>query len=366
MDPAQFIEYKDFEEHARASLSKMVYDYVASGAGSEWTLRENERAYYRWCFRKRILADVSEIDLRTRVLGQELAFPIMIAPTAFHRMAHPDGELATARATANLGTLMVLSTLSTQPIEAVAAAGGEKYQGWFQLYIHKSRSLTEELATRAEAAGFQALVLTVDTPFFAIRYADQRNGFTLPPGCEMANLRANLPEIPGRSGLAVYADTQMDSSLTWEDVAWLGSLTNLPLVLKGITTVADAKRAVAAGASAIIVSNHGGRQLDGDIASLDALSVVVEAVDDACPVLVDGGIRHGADVLKALALGAKAVLVGRPVWWGLAAGGEEGVCRILEILRDGLADAMGLSGVAQIADVGRQLVMSIPVGGDHH
>ncbi len=351
------ITMEDWEAAAREKLSPMAYDYYAGGAGEEWTLAENRRAFDRWIIRPRALVDVSGVDLRTTVLGQRVPFPILLAPTAFHKLAHPEGELATARAAAGLSALMVVSTVATFTLEEVAQTGVHR---WFQLYVMEDRDFSVRLVERAHLAGYQAIVLTVDVPVLGRRLRDERNRFALPPGVEMVNLRnSGLPQTAG-SGLFTFFAAQPNRGLTWEDVAWLRSLSPLPLVLKGILTREDAELATEAGVDGIIVSNHGGRQLDGVPASLDALPEVVEAVAGRVEVMVDGGVRRGTDVLKALALGARAVLVGRPYLWGLAVAGEEGVRSVLETLRDELGLAMILSGRASVADVDRSLVGPAP------
>jgi 4-hydroxymandelate oxidase len=345
----------DFEESARELLPPMVFDYYAGGSGDEWTLRENRRAFDRWIIRPRVLVDASDMDLRTRVLGQAVPFPILLAPTAFQRMAHDEGELATARAAASLGALMVVSTIATVSLEEIAHTGVAR---WFQLYVLKDRDLTAELVKRADAAGYSALVLTVDAPLLGRRLRDERNAFTLPPGIGLANLEGTgLPVVAG-SGLSSFFLDRHDPTLNWESVAWLRSLSSLPLVLKGVLTAEDARLAVEAGADAVVVSNHGGRQLDGAPATMDVLPEVVEAVSGRTEVLVDGGVRRGTDVLKALALGARAVLVGRPYLWGLAVDGEAGVRRVLEILRDELTLAMALAGQPSVGGIDRSLVAS--------
>jgi 4-hydroxymandelate oxidase len=344
---------EDFEEAARVALPQMVFDYYAGGAGDEWTLAENRRAFDRWVLRPRILNDVSNVDLATTVLGQEVAFPILLAPTALQRMAHRDGELATARAAASLRALMVLSTISTFSLEEVAGTGAAR---WFQLYVHRDRDLTAELVRRADAAGYGAIVLTVDAPFLGRRYRDEVNRFSLPPGMGLANFPGGvIPHVNG-SGLMAFFRSELDPSLSWRDVEWLRGLSSLPVVLKGILTAEDAVKAVEAGAAGVIVSNHGGRQLDGVPASIDVLPEVVEAVGDRAEVLLDGGVRRGADVLRALALGARAVLVGRPYLWGLAVGGADGVRRVLELLRDDLMLAMALAGRDRVEAVDRSVV----------
>jgi isopentenyl diphosphate isomerase/L-lactate dehydrogenase-like FMN-dependent dehydrogenase len=347
----------DFEAAAATVLPRMAHDYYRSGADDEHTLRANRRAFRRWEIWYRVLVDVAERSLGTTLLGAGVSAPILIAPTAYHRLAHPDGELATARAAAAAGTLYVVSTLATTRLEEVAAASPAPK--WFQLYVHKDRGLTRSLVERAEAAGYRAIVLTVDAPLLGRRLADERNAFTLPPGLTMANLvsptgiGATLEE---QSMLAKYVASRHDAALTWRDLAWLRSLTSLPLLVKGLVRSDDAALAVEHGVDGVVVSNHGGRQLDGCPASIDALPGVVAAVAGRCPVLFDGGVRRGTDVLKALALGAAAVLVGRPILWGLAVGGAAGAARVLEILQHELSTAMALAGCASLADVGGDLV----------
>ncbi len=356
-DPSDAITVEDLEAIARRTLPKMIYDYYAGGAGDEWTLAENRRAFSRWNLRPRVLTGAAEQDLRTTVLGQDIPFPILLAPTAFQRMADPEGELATARAARSLGALMVLSTISSTPLEDVAEIGPHR---WFQLYVLRDHDITTNLVNRAHATGYQAIVLTVDTPVLGRRLRDERNRFDLPEGIGLANLEGiPLPEAEG-SSLAAYFGADHDSSFCWDDLPWLRSLSPLPLVLKGVVTAEDATLAVEAGVDGIIVSNHGGRQLDGAPGTLDALPEVVEAVRGRIDVLIDGGVRRGSDVLKALALGARAVLVGRPYLWALAAGGENGVRRMLESMRDELKLAMALSGVGSIREIGPSLVAPAP------
>jgi 4-hydroxymandelate oxidase len=355
VDLDALVRYEDFAEAARARLPRDVYDYYASGALSEWTLHENEAAFSRWRFRRRVLVDVSAVDPRTSVLGTEVAFPVLVAPTAFHQLADPDGELATARATSAAGSLMVISTLATIPLEEVAATGVPR---WFQLYIHKDRGLTHRLVERAEAAGCTAIVPTLDTPRIGIRYADQRNRFRLPDGLTMGNLDGALPDVEA-SGLRAFSE-QFDDSITWDDLAELCRSTSLPVVAKGILSGSDAARAVEVGCAAVIVSNHGGRQLDGDPATLTVLPEVVDAVAGRAEVLLDGGVRRGTDVVKALALGARAVLVGRPVLWALAAAGEPGVARMLDLLRGEVVDTLRQLGVPSVATLGPDAVTPAP------
>ncbi|KYC42352.1 2-hydroxy-acid oxidase [Scytonema hofmannii PCC 7110] len=356
----------EYEKLAVECLSQMALDYYASGAWDEVTLRDNRAAFERYKLRPRILVDVSKRNLATHILSQPIQMPLLIAPMAFQCLACPEGEIATARAARSSGVGMVLSTLSTKSIEEVATvcdrvAAALQHRShspalqWFQLYIHKDRGLTRALVERAYAAGYKALCLTVDAPVLGRRERDRHNEFALPPGLQLANLGnisgLNIPHQEGESGLFTYFAQQLDPAVTWKDLEWLQSLSPLPLVLKGILRGDDAVRAVEYGAKAIVVSNHGGRQLDGAIASLDALVEVVKAVDGGAEILIDGGIRRGTDILKALALGAKAVLVGRPILWGLAVAGEAGVAHVIELLRDELDVAMALSGCASLEDV---------------
>jgi 4-hydroxymandelate oxidase len=351
--PINLFEYQTL---AAQKLTKMALDYYASGAWDEITLRDNRAAFERYKLRPRMLVDVSQRDLTTTILGQSLASPILIAPMAFQCLAHPEGEVATAKAAAKLGSVMILSTMATKTIEEVASFRNHTPQ-WFQLYVHRDRGLTRALVERAYAAGFQALCLTVDAPVLGRRERDTQNQFVLPKGMELANLSTLMGFTPGESGLFSYFLEQLNPALTWTDLEWLRSLSPLPIVIKGILRGDDAVQAVQYGANGVIVSNHGGRQLDSAIASLDALSEVVEAVGNQIDILVDGGIRRGTDVLKALALGAKAVLLGRPVLWGLAVDGAAGVEHAVNILLNELDLAMALSGCPKLQDIDSSLVV---------
>lgn len=356
--PLDFVNLAEIEAAAAERLPLAVLDYYRGGADDEVTLEANRRGFERLSLRFRVLRDVAERSLETRVLGKTVSMPVLVAPTALQRMAHPDGELATARAAAAAGTIMTVSTLATTSAEDVRRASDGRM--WFQVYVYQDREATRELIARVEAAGYEALVLTVDTPILGRRERDVRNRFRLPEGVEIANLvpegKQKLPHVHGASGLAVHAAYVLDPALSWRDVAWLRSISRLPVILKGIVRSDDAARAVQEGVAGIIVSNHGGRQLDTAIPSIEALPEVVEAAGDAAEVYVDGGIRRGTDVIKALALGARAVLLGRPVLWGLAVDGERGVARVLELLRDEIELAMALCGARNPGEIAPDLV----------
>jgi 4-hydroxymandelate oxidase len=355
-----FVSLFDYEKSAAEVLSRMAFDYFASGAFDEVTLAENRRAYQRIWLKYHVMVDVSRRDLSTTVLGQKLSMPILVAPMAFQRLAHDSGEIATVKAAGAAGTVMILSTLSTCSVEEVAAAASGPV--WFQLYVFKDRAVTKALVERVEAAGCQALVLTVDTPMLSCRERDVRNQFHLPQGLSAKNLALsglqNLPEETDESALYKYFAQLTDSSLSWKDVAWLKSITKLPVLVKGVVRADDAVKAVECGVSGIIVSNHGGRQLDSAPATIDVLKEVVDAVEKRVEVLVDGGIRRGTDIVKAIALGARAVLLGRPVLWGLAVGGEQSARDVLEILRRELDLAMALCGCPTLGDIKLDLILT--------
>jgi 4-hydroxymandelate oxidase len=348
------INLDQYEAAARERLPRVVYDYYAGASDDEITLRANRSAFRELFLRPRVLTDVGVVDTVLELLGERLSVPILLAPTAFQKLAHPDGELAPARASRAVGSLLVASTLSTTPVEEVGRAAGGPF--WFQLYVYRDRGLSRELVARAIAAGCTALCLTVTFPVAGNRERDVRNRFMLPRGVEMANFsglaQSAFPEALG-SGLAAFVAEQFDPTLGWDAVEWLREVSGLPVLLKGIVTPEDAALAVEHGAAGVIVSNHGGRQLDTAEPTIRALPRVVEAVDARVPVLVDGGIRRGTDVLKALALGARAVLIGRPVLWGLAAEGEAGVERVLALLSEELVRAMALAGRPSLASIDR-------------
>ncbi|XP_076000330.1 2-Hydroxyacid oxidase 1 [Genypterus blacodes] len=355
----------DFEEDARKSLPKAVYDYYRSGADEQHTLVDNVAAFNRWHLVPRVLRDVSSIDLSVSLLGQRLSMPLCVSATAMQRMAHPEGETATARACLAADTGMMLSSWATSTIEEVMSAMTSSVGGggvlWLQLYIYKDRELTLSLVRRAEEAEYKAIFVTVDTPYLGRRWNDVRNRFKLPSHLSLPNFKsASLAFSEGNygndSGLAVYVSKAIDPTLCWDDITWLKKHTHLPVIVKGILTGEDAVQAVNYGVDGILVSNHGARQLDGVPATLDVLEEVVSAVQGRCEVYMDGGARRGTDVLKALALGAKAVFIGRPVLWGLACQGEQGVSEVLELLREELRLAMALAGCRSVSEINRSLV----------
>ena len=338
---------------ARAKLPAETYDYFAGGANDEVTLADNRRAFDDVALRYRVLVDVSRRDLTTTLLGMAVTAPIVVAPMAFQQLAHPDGELGMTRAAGGLGLVMTASTFSTASLEEIAAVATGPL--WFQLYVHQDRGITRELVRRAAAVGYRALVLTVDVPEIGRRERDERNGFRLSTDLRVANFDnptgAPLHEEIAGSRLAAFIHGMRDPSLTWEDLEWLREISGLPLLIKGVVRPDDARRAVEHGASGVVVSNHGGRQLDTAIAGLRALPDIAEAVGDEILVMMDGGIRRGTDIVKALALGAQAVMVGRPILYGLALDGEAGARRALGLLRNELDLAMALSGAPSLADI---------------
>jgi 4-hydroxymandelate oxidase len=357
MDSKPLLNIADYARAARARMPQDAFDYYEGGALDEITLRENTESWTRLKLYYRVLAGVAARDLSTTLLGQPVSMPIVIAPTAFHKLACEAGEIATARAAKAAGTLFILSSLSNTAMESVFAQAASPR--WFQLYVYKDREMTRELVQRAEAAGAEAIVLTVDAPGLGTRERDARNSFRLPDGLVVENLsplgKGDFPEVQG-SALAAYVQANFKQDLGFDDLDWLCGATRLPVVVKGVCRGDDARRAAAHGAKAVVVSNHGGRQLDTAPATSEVLPHVVEAVGDRCEIYVDGGIRRGSDVLKAVALGARAVLVGRPILWGLVAAGEEGALHVLEILRRELDEAMLLCGCAKLVEIDATLL----------
>jgi 4-hydroxymandelate oxidase len=354
--PAPALRIADYRRRARLRLDDPVWDYIEGGAETERTVAANRRAFGRVTLRPRVLVDVSHCDTGTELLGARLSTPVGVAPTAYHRLVHPEGETATARGAGAAGALYVVSIYASRTLEDIAAEATAPL--WIQLYWLRRREVLAGLIARAADAGCRAVVLTVDAPRLGRRHRDARNGFALGSGIRAVNLDPAVTATAhctgaGRSALAVHAAEAVDPSVTWSDLAWLRERSDLPLVLKGILTAQDAALAIEHGVDAIVVSNHGGRQLDGGTAGLDALAEVTAAVGDACPVLLDGGVRGGTDTFAALALGARAVLLGRPVLWGLAADGAAGVAGVLDLATEELAHTMALTGRPDLASIDR-------------
>ncbi|KOV61044.1 2-hydroxy-acid oxidase [Streptomyces sp. MMG1121] len=343
----------DYYAAARSVVESSVWDYIDGGSGDETTLRESLAGYRRYRLRPRVLVDVSRCDLRTTLLGSPVSLPVAVAPTGFHGLVTPEGEVACARAAGQEGALMVVSTFATTRLEDIARVARGPL--WMQLYVFRDRAVSEDLVTRAEAAGYRALVVTVDAPVRGRRVRDMRSAFALPAGLAPANFPDTCADGSPAELAAVMA-RRIDPAFTWDDLAWLRSLTRLPIVLKGVLTAEDAARAAELGVAAVVVSNHGGRQLDGAVTALHALPEVVCAVAGRCEVLIDGGIRRGSDVLISLALGARAVLVGRPVLWGMAVSGTEGARNVLSILGAELETAMALCGRTDLTFVDASLL----------
>ncbi len=369
----------DLRRIARRRLPRGVFDYIDGGAEDEVTLGRNERAFDRVEFAPRVLRDVGEVDPSTALLGRPLAFPLVLAPTGFSRIAWPAGELAVARAATAAGVPYTLSTLSTRSIEEVAAVSDGRL--WFQVYVWRDRGLVKEMIERAAAAGYEALCLTVDTAVLGRRERDVRRGFTLPPKLGPATILDGIlhpgwtwqfvrsepiafANVAGRAvgdgtdavSLAAYVNSQFDPALSWRDVDWLRSVWDGPVVIKGIQTVADARIAAAEGVDAIALSNHGGRQLDGAPPILELVAPVADAVGGEIEIICDGGVRRGGDIVKAVALGATACMAGRAYLYGLGAAGERGVAHVLELLESDVRRVLALTGCRTIPDLGRELV----------
>lgn len=334
MESFPIVNLFDFEKLAVDKMTHMAYEYVASGAADEITLRWNRQAFDNLKLNPTVLTDVSQLDTQVSLFGQELPYPIMIAPTAYHKIMHPEGELATARGAGAAEAVYVVSSFTTTPLEEIAKVATRPL--WFQIYVRDDRDLTKALIQQAESLGFRALCVTVDTPVAGIRNRQDKALFALPAS-------VTTPHMPG--GLSEK------KPFTWEDIEWIRSFTKMPVLLKGILNPNDAEKAIDAGVSGIIVSNHGGRNLDTVPATIEALPRIAEKVNKRVPLLMDGGIRRGTDALKALALGANAVLVGKPICFGLACGGAEGVAKVMEILRNELELTMALTGRATIAEI---------------
>jgi 4-hydroxymandelate oxidase len=344
----------EFEAAAREKLDPVYYDFFAGAARDEITMRANEESFQRRWLLPRVLRGSDKRELGVTLFGRPVSMPILLSPTAFHRIAHPEGERATARAAALAGTIMIVSMAATTAVGDVVTAAREAVQGgdptlWFQLYLQPDLAFSEAIVRRAEDAGVHALVVTVDSPVFGRRERDDRNNFhELPAGMFVENLRDDHAGTP--------RDIVMSAELSWQHIDWLRGLTSLPIVLKGVLHPEDARIAVSRGVDGLLVSNHGGRQLDTVPATIDALPELVEAVGGQLPLILDGGVRRGTDVVKALALGATAVGIGRPVMWGLAVAGQDGVSQVLELLREEFDHALALCGGSTPRDLTADLI----------
>lgn len=347
VDLKGILRLDEFEELAKAKLDPAAYAYYAGGAADEITLERNVAAFARRELLPRVLVDVSKLDPTTTMLGSEVAMPIGIAPNAAHGLADPEGECATARAAAAAGVIMCVSTFSSRPMEEVAAASdGPK---WFQLYLHKDRGVAKEMISRAADAAYEAIVLTVDLPVGGYRERELSTPFRT----SQQQAFPNLPVDTSGMSILELLDGLINSSVTWDDLEWVRSVAGLPLLIKGVLAADDARRCVEHGADAVVVSNHGGRQLDRTPATIDVLEEIVTAVDGGCEVYLDGGIRRGTDVVTSLGLGARAVFLGRPYLFALAAGGEAGVTLCLDLLKAEILNAMALLGAPTVADITR-------------
>ena len=354
---AAILTLDEFETLARNRMSHMAYEYVSAGVADDFTLNENRDAFRRIQLLPRVLKDVSHIDTRITLFGARHEFPILLAPTGYHKLTHPDGELETVSGANRSGATLIAASFSTVSFERMSNAAERPL--WFQVYLQPDRAFTKDLVQRAIAAGCAALCLSVDVPVNGPRDREMRARFALPEGVERANLSSLGSSIAGaahrHTGRNIYNAVHA-ANATWEDLNWLRSLVRVPLLVKGILHPDDALRAVEAGCDGIIVSNHGGRSVDTVPASIEALPAIVDRMAGRVPVLVDGGIRRGTDVYKALARGASAVLVGRPYIYGLAVAGAAGVARVVEILRTELEMTMGLMGTASVSEIGTELL----------
>lgn len=346
-DVSELINLYDFEKMAQGIMSKMVYEYVAGGAADEFTVRWNREAFDKIKLKPNILNDVSKLDTKVSLFGHELISPILIAPTAWHKLMHPEGEIATAKGASSASTIYVVSSFTTTPIEEIAKV--TTHPLWFQLYVSDDRDFTKDLIQNVEAAGCKAICVTVDTPVSGVRDRQKRIGFKLPVDLNVPYMKDMKVGTKGQA-------SALKKPFTWKEIEWIRTFAKVPVLLKGILNPDDAESAIKAGVSGIIVSNHGGRNLDTVPATIEALPLISSKVDKRIPVLMDGGIRRGTDVLKALALGANAVLVGKPICFGLACGGADGVAKVLNILQSELELVMALSGRNTIRSVNNSVI----------
>lgn len=342
----------EFEEIARERLPKEEYDYIAGGATDEISVERNRRAYVSWAFRPRVLRDVSTLDLSTTVLGIKVNLPVLIAPCGGHKRAHPEGELATYRAAAACGTILAVSANSNTSFEDLAKAANGHL--WVQMYPFRDREMTKDWLQRARENGYEAVIVTLDSQWPPKRERNIRNNYLRTRGANYPKAGAETPRPAGRAGEG------SDPAATWEDLQWIKAASALPIVAKGVMTAEDVALCAQAGAAGVVVSNHGGRHLDNTLAPIEVLAEAVAAAQGKLEVYLDGGIRRGADVVKALALGAKAVFIGRPLFWGLAVGGAEGVVRVLQILREEIEITMAKCGRRTVADIDASVVVKAP------
>lgn len=355
--PRDIAAVADYEHFARERMSSQVWAWLTGGAGDELTLRDNCAAFQRLQLRSRVLRDMSGANTRLELLGHAYDYPVLLAPVAYHRLVHPEGERASALAAAAMKTGMVVSSLASVALEEIAATGHSAL--WFQLYMQEDRGFTRELVARAEQVGYRALVLTVDAPVSGLRNREQRAGFLLPADVEAVNLRGmrESPAHHARPGESpLFGSPLLVQAPGWEDVSWLCSITRLPVLVKGVMTAEDALLGLDHGVAGVVVSNHGGRTLDGLPATIDALPAIARVLEGRLPVLLDGGIRRGTDILKALALGASAVMIGRPYMHALAAAGAPGVAHVLNLLRAELEVSMTLTGCRTLADIDASVI----------
>uniref|UniRef100_A0A2L2YAC9 (S)-2-hydroxy-acid oxidase n=2 Tax=Parasteatoda tepidariorum TaxID=114398 RepID=A0A2L2YAC9_PARTP len=353
---------KDYEEYSRKHLDYKTWEFFSQGAEREVTLRENVSAFERYAFVPRMLQNIPNRDLSTTILGHKIPLPIGLSPTAYQRLAHPDGEIAASKAAEEMGAVYTLSTVATTSLEDVASSIPNRSSPLFmQLYMSRIRAVNEYIIKNAESNGYKAIVLTIDIPVTGLQLRMWRTGgVDFPPHLSVPNVANALKKISNGEEIANHVNlghSVFDHEMTWDDVTWIKSITNLPIVLKGILTAEDAKKAVEYGAAAVWVSNHGGRQLDGVDGTLDALPEIADALSGTdCEIYIDGGVRWGSDILKALALGARVVFFGRPIVWGLAHSGQEGVKSVIETLRSELDRAMHLVGCHSVKEVGPHLI----------
>ena len=352
------LNLEDYERAAKQHLTANAFGYYVGGADDEVSMRENRTAFERVKLAPRMLIDVTKRDTSTVMLGQSVGFPVVVAPMAMMKLAHPDGELAMVRAAGEHNIPVALSTLSTVRLETVVEHATAPM--WFQLYVYRDREVTRQIVQRAEAAGYTALVLTVDVAVAGNRERDVRNRFKLPKGIKLENVveyaLSGMADQDDDSAIAAYATSQLDPGLTWDDLNWLAGITSLPILVKGILRPDDARRAIEHGAAGVVVSNHGGRQLDTTPAAIEVLPRIIDELGYTGDVLIDGGVRRGTDILKAIALGAKGVMLGRPALWGLAVGGQAGAADVLGILKTEFDRSLALTGCTQVKDITADLI----------